>query len=35
MWATSGKALWRQRGTLTNFVVVTPHRAAPAADRTL
>jgi 4-amino-4-deoxy-L-arabinose transferase-like glycosyltransferase len=31
MWATSGKALWRQRGTLTNFVVVTAHRQAVAA----
>jgi 4-amino-4-deoxy-L-arabinose transferase-like glycosyltransferase len=35
MWATSGKALWRERGEMTNFVVVTRHHQGHAHARTL
>jgi 4-amino-4-deoxy-L-arabinose transferase-like glycosyltransferase len=35
MWATTGKALWRQRGSLTNFVVVTSHHAGARSARAL
>ena len=36
LWATTGKALWRQHSTLTTFVVVTAHRdAPPPSDRAL